>query len=333
MEIRRSRSEDLSVILALYGSARDFMRKSGNMTQWEGIDAPETRAAADIAEGRSFVCCEGDGILAVFAFEPEADDPTYREITDGAWPDDGPYGVLHRIAVGAPGRDVAGFCLDWCAARCRQLRADTHESNLAMQRALKKNGFRRCGIIRVSDGSERIAFARPATVWIPQDEKRRRKLIWICGALYALALLLALVLIGDILRATGTGLLWLVPVTILIALPGVLTIAPRLRSGGGVGVGPDGLDHHLAEPALHGTFPWSDFCSAAFDRRQRELELELRDPDAFFDALPKRTRRTLRQRRIRSNVLPLPCLLLTKPDRLRLARLVCNYLDVNNKLK
>ena len=333
MEIRRSKPGDLPAILALYGSARDFMRKSGNLTQWEGIDAPETRAEADIAEGRSFLCCEGDEILAVFAFEPEADDPTYREITDGRWPDEGPYGVLHRIAVGTPGRDVAGFCFDWCAARCRQLRADTHESNRAMQRAMEKNGFRRCGVIRVADGSERIAFYRPETVWIPQDEGRRRKLGWLCGGLYALALALMLILMGDILRALEISPLWLLPAAALFALPGVLTIAPRLKKGGGVGVGPEGLDHHLAEPALHGFFPWSDFRAAAFDRRQRELELELRDPDAFFDALPKRTRRTLRQRRIRSDVLPLPCLLLTKPDRQRLARLARNFLEASDPSK
>ena len=327
MEIRRSGPEDLNTILALYDKARDFMRNSGNMTQWAGIDAPHTRAEADIREGRSFLCCEGEEILAVFAFEPEADDPTYREITDGGWPDDGPYGVLHRIAVGAPGRDVAGFCLDWCAARCRQLRADTHESNKAMQRALEKNGFRRCGIIRVADGSERIAYYRPAAVWLPQDEGRRRKLGILCGALYALALLLALVLLADVLRALGASLLWLVPAAAVIALPGVLMIAPRLRRGGGIGVGPEGIDHRLGEPALHGTFPWTDFTDAAFNRGERELELKLRDPDEFFDALPRATRKALRQRRVRKDVLPLPCLLLTGADRRRLARLARNYLD------
>ncbi len=326
MEIRRSKPEDLPAILALYDRARDFMRASGNLTQWEGIDAPQTRAAADIAEGRSFLCCEDGGILAVFAFEPEADDPTYREITDGAWPDDGPYGVLHRIAVGVPGRDVAGFCLDWCAARCRQLRADTHEDNKAMQRALEKNGFRRCGVIHVADGSPRIAYFRPATIWIAQDEQRRRRLGWICGGLYALAAVLALALIGDVLRALRMSLLWLIVPAALIALPGFLMIAPRLKRGGGIGVGPEGLDHRLAEPALHGKFSWSHFRTAEFSRAQRELELELRDPDAFFDALPRRTRRALRQRRVRSDVLPLPCLLLTKADRARLARLVNNYL-------
>ena len=326
MEIRRSMPEDLPVILDLYGKARVFMRASGNLTQWEGIDAPEHRAPADIAEGRSFVCCEGDEILAVFAFEPEADDPTYREITDGAWPDDGPYGVLHRIAVGVPGKDVAGFCLDWCAVRCRQLRADTHESNRAMQRALEKNGFQRCGIIHVDDGSPRIAYARPATVWIAQDESRRKRLAWICGGLYALAAALALVLLGDVLRAIGRSLLWLAPAAAVMALPGILAIAPRLQRGGGIGVGPGGIDHHLAEPALHGRFPWSSFRAAEFSRGERELELKLRDPDAFFDALPRRTSRALRQRRVRSDVLPLPCLLLTKSDRRRLARLARLYL-------
>lgn len=327
MEIRRAYPEDLERILELYDSARDFMRKTGNMTQWEGIDAPQTRAQLDILEGRCFLCCEDGQTLAVFAFEPEADDPTYREIWDGAWPDSGPYGVLHRLAVGTPGRNVAGFCFDWCAARCRQLRADTHEDNKPMQRALEKNGFVRCGIIRVADGTERIAYYRPDTVWIVQDESRRKTLGWICGGLYALAAVLALVLVGDILRAMGGHWLWLAPLAAVMALPGVLMIAPRLKKGGGIGVGPAGIDHHLAEPALHGSYPWTDFTGAEFSRGERELELELRDPDAFFDKLPKRTRRALRQRRVRSDVLPLPCLLLSKSDRARLLRLARNYLE------
>ena len=327
MDIRRSRPEDLPAILELYHGARDFMRQSGNMTQWAGIDGPETRAGADITEGRSFLCCEENEILAVFVFEPEADDPTYREIWDGSWPDDGSYGVLHRIAVGVPGRDIAGYCFDWCAARCRQLRADTHADNIPMQRAMEKNGFSRCGIIRVNDGSERIAYYRPSMIWIPQDEGRRKKLSWICGTLYALALVLALILIGDILRALDVTLFWLVPAAVVIALPGVLTIAPRLKKDGGVGVGPEGLEHHLGEPALHGHFPWSDFSGAGFSRGERELNLVLRDPDAFFDALPNRTRRALRQRKVRSDILPLPCLLLTKSARIRLLRLVQIYLE------
>lgn len=331
MEIRRSKPKDLQTILALYDGARDFMRKTGNLTQWEGIDAPQTRAADDISAGRSFVCCEGEDVLAVFSFEPDADDPAYREIRDGAWPDNGPYGVLHRIAVGTPGKDISGFCFDWCAARCRQLRADTHADNGPMQRAMEKNGFVRCGVIRVADGSERIAYARPETLWIGQDETRRRRLCWICSALYASAISLALWLIGDVLRALGASALWLVLCAGIMALPGILMIAPRLRRGGGVALGADGVRHRLAEPALHGDYPWADFCGVSFSRGQRELELALRDPDAFYDRLPRRTYRALRQRRIRSDTLPLPCLLLSKNDRRRLLRMARIYLEAKSK--
>ena len=327
MHIRHTRPEDLPDILALYERATAFMRKNGNQTQWADGDSPLGKAEADIDRGLSYACCEEGRILAVFVFEPEADEAAYRAVRDGAWPDDGPYGVLHRIAVGVPGRDVAGFCFDWCAARCRQLRADTHADNVPMQRAFAKNGFLHAGIVTLDDGTDRIAYWRPAAVTLNQDEKRRKTRLCVCAALYCLAMLLALALVFDILRAMRASLLWLLPVAAAMALPGILAIVPRLKKGGGVTVGPEGIDTRLAEPALHGVFPWQDFTGAAFSRGQRSLELTLRDPEGFWDKLPRRTRRALRQRRVRTDALPLPCLLLTKSDRQRLERLVKIYLE------
>lgn len=330
MEIRHTRPEDLSGILALYEAGTAFMRKNGNPTQWADADSPLGKAEADIALGRSYVCCEGDERLAVFVFEPEADEPAYRTVRDGQWPDEGPYGVLHRIAVGVPGRDVAGYCFDWCAARCRQLRADTHADNRAMQQALAKNGFLRAGVVTLEDGTDRIAYWRPAEITLHQDEKRRKARLWLCAGLYGAAMLLALALVYDILRAMDASLLWLVLLAAVMALPGILSIVPRLAKGGGVTLGPEGIETRLAEPALHGFYPWSDFTAAAFTRGERALELTLRDPDAFWEKLPKRTQRALRQRRVRNDTLPLPCLLLTKRDRGRLERLAAIYLEKMN---
>ena len=327
MEIRPSKPTDLPAILALYEAATAFMRENGNLTQWAGGDSPLGKAEDDIALGRSYVCCDGDDMLAVFVFEPEADEAPYRAIRDGQWPDAGPYGVLHRIAVGVPGKDVAGYCFDWCAARCRQLRADTHDDNRAMQRAFEKNGFVRAGTVTLADGTDRIAYWRPAEIALYQDEKRRRALLALCAGLYGAAMLLALVLLYDILRAMGASLLWLPVIAAVMALPGILAIVPRLKKGGSVTLGPEGIETRLAEPALHGTWPWSDFTTASFTRGQRALELTLRDPDAFWAKLPKRTRRALRQRRVRTDALPLPCLLLTKQDRNRLKRLADLYLN------
>ena len=65
------------------------------------------------------------------------------------------------MAVAVPGRGAAGFCMDWCFARCPNLRMDTHRDNAPMQRALAKNGFVYCGVIRLrSDGSQRLAYQR-----------------------------------------------------------------------------------------------------------------------------------------------------------------------------
>ena len=69
------------------------MRENSNLTQWADGDSPLGKAEADIAAGRSFVCCEDDALLAVFVFEPEAEESAYRTIRGGAWPDDGTYGV------------------------------------------------------------------------------------------------------------------------------------------------------------------------------------------------------------------------------------------------
>ena len=47
---------------------------------------------------------------------------------------------------------------------CAHLRADTHADNAPMLRLLPALGFVRCGVVRVADGSPRIAFER-----LPQD--------------------------------------------------------------------------------------------------------------------------------------------------------------------
>ncbi|MDR1765459.1 MAG: GNAT family N-acetyltransferase [Lachnospiraceae bacterium] len=99
-------------------------------------------------------------ILAVFSFEV-GEDPFYKHI-DGAWPNDAPYGVVHRIATRRGGtRGVGAFCLEWCLSRCHNLRIDTHENNAPMKSLLAKLGFTYCGVIYMDDVREdnaRLAY-------------------------------------------------------------------------------------------------------------------------------------------------------------------------------
>ena len=125
----------MAKILEVYARARDFMAKNGNPTQWgDNYPTPEL-LEEDIDTNRLFVYMINGRMQAVFAFVL-GKDPTYQTIEDGQWLNDTlPYGTLHRLA--SAGAD-----------------------NKVMQHLLESEGFTRCGIIHVADGTPRIAYQR-----------------------------------------------------------------------------------------------------------------------------------------------------------------------------
>jgi len=158
MIIRPATLSDLESLLTIYETARQFMRESGNLNQWTGGYPPASLVTQDIQNGNSFVCEEDGQILGVFCYF-DGPDPTYDYI-EGAWLNDRPYGVIHRIAVAAHRRGVAAACYDWALTRCDDLRIDTHADNRPMQRSLQKYGFTPCGTIYLANGDPRIAYQK-----------------------------------------------------------------------------------------------------------------------------------------------------------------------------
>lgn len=152
--------EDLPVMLELYADARQFMKEQGNGGQWGDTYPPEDLIREDIRTGISYVCTQDGEILGCFVWFT-GDEPDYREIRDGNWPDDRPYAVVHRITTRRGTRGVARFCLDWVYEQHSPVRMDTHHDNIPMQNLLRKCGFEYCGIIHIrDDGSARDAFIR-----------------------------------------------------------------------------------------------------------------------------------------------------------------------------
>lgn len=160
MEIRHTRTDDLSVLRTIFDNARRFMVRTGNPNQWEEGFPPQAVLEADIQAGCSYVCVEDGRILATFFFST-AGEPTYRVIREGAWLDAAPYGVVHRIAAAEQGHGAAAYCLDWCLAQCGNIRIDTHRDNKPMQRLLARLGYTYCGLIDLEEGrGERLAFQK-----------------------------------------------------------------------------------------------------------------------------------------------------------------------------
>lgn len=156
MEIRKAAPSDIPRIMEIYRAAQEFMIKSGNPGQWGRTHPTEEDVADDIEKGFCHVIYDGTGVHAVCAI-CTGDDPYYGVI-DGAWLNDEEYVAIHRIANDGAFRGVVAFVTDFCKEKYRNIRVDTHEKNLTMQRALERSGFVRCGTIWVRDNSPRIAF-------------------------------------------------------------------------------------------------------------------------------------------------------------------------------
>ena len=160
MEIRHTRPDDLPALRAIYDNAQRFMVRTGNPDQWEPGFPPQAVLEADIRSGCSYVCVEAGRIVATFFFST-AGEPTYRVIREGAWLDDAPYGVVHRIAAAEQGHGAAAYCLEWCRARGGHIRIDTNRENKPMQRLLQRLGYTYCGLIDLEEGrGERLAFQK-----------------------------------------------------------------------------------------------------------------------------------------------------------------------------
>ena len=164
MRIRKSGEADFDRMMEIYSYARQFMAEHGNPNQWGPNNWPPAELIRqDIREGNSYVCLNEEGtVIGTFFFIQGKDiEPTYAEITDGAWIDESPYGVVHRIAGDGSLKGIGAFCINWAFEQCHHLRIDTHNDNKVMQSLLGKLGFVHCGTIYVrEDHDPRLAFEK-----------------------------------------------------------------------------------------------------------------------------------------------------------------------------
>lgn len=161
MNIRHAHPDDLNKIMEIYQYARTVMAQSGNPGQWVNGYPSRELIESDLKQEQLYVLENEGQIEAVFVYFI-GDEPTYHQIENGAWLNDVPYGVVHRVAAAGNVRGAGQFCLDWSFEQCHNLRIDTHDDNHIMQHILEKTGYVKCGRICVEDGSPRIAYHKTA---------------------------------------------------------------------------------------------------------------------------------------------------------------------------
>ena len=160
IRIRKGTATDIDAIMSCYDIARQYMRASGNHSQWINGYPSQELVTEDIAEGVSYVGVdEDDEVVMAFAFII-GDDSTYSVIEAGRWLNDLPYGTIHRLAGDGEVKGLFAKCVAFCEKKVPYLRADTHFDNHTMQHLLEKNGFERRGIIYLKNGDPRIAYQK-----------------------------------------------------------------------------------------------------------------------------------------------------------------------------
>ena len=165
---RQAVPREAPLIMQIIRQAQARMRAAGSSQWQDGYPAPG-HISADIGRGCGYVLCrpgvrECRAIIAygAVAFDGE---PAY-EALEGEWLTDGPYVVVHRMAVadGERGKGVAAEFLRHVEEMARErgigaFRIDTNHDNHPMLRLLERTGFTPCGKVVYRSG-ERLAFEK-----------------------------------------------------------------------------------------------------------------------------------------------------------------------------
>lgn len=154
--IRRANKEDIKFIMPIYEAAKKKMRADGNLHQWSDKYPDEETLLNDIARDELYIAYDNEEIYGVFMLSFSGED-TYKVI-QGAWINDEPYAVIHRIASFGKGKNLLKDAINFAFEKTNNIRIDTHEDNNIMRTLLKKLGFFYTGIIHLKNGDERRAY-------------------------------------------------------------------------------------------------------------------------------------------------------------------------------
>lgn len=165
MKLRKSVNEDINNIMQIIDEAKEALKEQG-IDQWQNGYPNADVIRNDILNNDSYVFIKNNEIVATSAVSFDGE-KTYDKIYDGSWITNDEFAVIHRIAISNKykGTGIASEIIKMIEAICldknvHSIKVDTHEFNIPMQKLLKKNDFKYCGVIYLEDKSKRVAFEK-----------------------------------------------------------------------------------------------------------------------------------------------------------------------------
>lgn len=165
MEFRQAKISDLDQIVEIIELSKKYLKET-KVDQWQDGYPSKEDLRRDIESRNSYVLTNKDEIVATTVISLDGES-TYNSIFNGKWITNEDYIVMHRVAVHDKykGKGIFKELIKEAEILAlnkgiSSIKIDTHRDNISMQRAVVKNDFKKCGIIYLEDGSERIAFEK-----------------------------------------------------------------------------------------------------------------------------------------------------------------------------
>lgn len=166
MQIHKATMDDLDTLVEILKDGRNQLAERG-VDQWQGDYPNVSHVKEDIEQGVAYlVKSDNDETVGALAII-NAPDHFYDQI-DGHWlieTDD--YVTIHRVAIHSQhaGKGYASQLfinvikyLKIHRPKLKSIRLSTNENNLAMQRVITKNGFRKVGTLHGAYRPEELSY-------------------------------------------------------------------------------------------------------------------------------------------------------------------------------
>ena len=154
ISFRKANIDDLDSVLGIYNDAIAKFEVEKTFQWTKGFPPNEDSFRNDLINNEIIVALENDSIVGVMTLLLNGEND-YLEI-DGNWLNDDKYITIHRIAISkncygkGVGSSLMKYAIDIALKNdFNNIRIDTHELNFDMKKMLERNGFVRCGIIKL----------------------------------------------------------------------------------------------------------------------------------------------------------------------------------------
>lgn len=170
MKLRKSTINDIDRMVEIALEGKQLLKESG-INQWQVPQYPSRDIfLKDLDNGIGYVLEDKGKVMGICAII-EGVEETYNHLISGAWLTNNPYMTIHRGAISQDtyGHHTIDYLFEGATELAKSrglhsLRADTHEDNIRMRKALERNGFKYCGEVNLlwgfEKGTKRVVYEK-----------------------------------------------------------------------------------------------------------------------------------------------------------------------------